>query len=73
MHLLISSGFFFHFFCINPGFPRLIVFPDVSMDCHDHVPAVNHGWSSFGFVERFEMSSECQDLCWIERNTVIWP
>ena len=34
---------------------------------------MNHGWSSFGFVKRFKMSSECQNLCWIERNAVVWP
>ena len=37
------------------------------------LPAVNHCWSSFSLMARLELSSECQDLCWIERNAEVRP
>ena len=37
------------------------------------LPAVDHCWSSFSLMVRLELSSECQDLCWVERNAEVWP
>ena len=37
------------------------------------LPAMNNGRSSFRLMVRLKMSSVRQDLCRVERNSVVWP
>ena len=42
-------------------------------DLSNNLPAMNDSRSSFRIMIRLKMSSERQDLCRVERNTVVWP
>jgi hypothetical protein len=57
-------------FPVLPPLLSLLMYPN---HFNHGLPAMSHSWPSSSLVKRLKVSSERQDLCWIERNAVVWP